>query len=174
VNDRRAGVAGLQSPILKFLPAPVIEEVLERVHAESGDVVFFGADAASVVNDAMGALRNQVAADLGLIRDGWAPLWVVDWPLFEKGREGRVEAVHHPFTGRLRRGHAAARPLSAGTPTCLSSCEAGPIRIHRTEMQQAVFEALGIGQKARLFCWTPCVTAVHRTATRSASTGSRC
>jgi len=156
VNDRGAGVSGLQSPILKFLPAPVIEEVLERAGAVTGDVVFFGADSAGVVNDAMGALRNQLAADLGLVREGWAPLWVVDWPLFEKGREGRLEAAHHPFTSpacdveTLKRDPLSARARAYDVVLNGYELGGGSIRIHRTEMQQAVFDALGIGQEGKV------------------------
>jgi aspartyl-tRNA synthetase len=156
VNDRSAGAAGLQSPILKFLPEPVIVEVLDRVGAQNGDVVFFGADMTSVVNDSMGALRNQLGTDLGLVQAGWAPLWVVDWPLFEQGREGRLEAAHHPFTSPACDVQALrADPLSARArayDVVLNGYElgGGSIRIHRTEMQQAVFDALSMGQEAQV------------------------
>ncbi len=156
VNDRSAGIAGLQSPILKFLPERVIEEVLARVGAASGDVVFFGADSASVVNDAMGALRNQLATDLGMIEGGWAPLWVVDWPLFERGREGRLESAHHPFTSpscdveTLKREPLSARARAYDVVLNGYELGGGSIRIHQTEMQQAVFDALGMGQEAQV------------------------
>lgn len=156
VNDRSAGVAGLQSPILKFLPERVIEEVLARVGAVSGDVVFFGADSAAVVNDAMGALRNQLATDLGMIAGGWAPLWVVDWPLFERGREGRLESAHHPFTSpscdveTLKREPLSARARAYDVVLNGYELGGGSIRIHQTEMQQAVFDALGMGQEAQV------------------------
>jgi aspartyl-tRNA synthetase len=156
VNDRAAGVDGLQSPILKFLPPPVIEAVLSRVGAESSDIVFFGADAAAVVNDAMGAFRNHVAADLGMIEDRWAPLWVVDWPLFEKGKEGRLEAAHHPFTSpscdveTLKREPLSARARAYDVVLNGYELGGGSIRIHRTDVQQAVFDALGIGQEGQV------------------------
>jgi aspartyl-tRNA synthetase len=156
VNDRAAGVDGLQSPILKFLPPPVIEAVLSRVGAESSDIVFFGADAAVVVNDAMGAFRNHVAADLGMIEDRWAPLWVVDWPLFEKGKEGRLEAAHHPFTSpscdveTLKKDPLSARARAYDVVLNGYELGGGSIRIHRTDVQQAVFDALGIGQEGQV------------------------
>ncbi|MEM6710631.1 MAG: aspartate--tRNA ligase, partial [Pseudomonadota bacterium] len=98
VNDRAAGVDGLQSPILKFLGAEVVEQLLDRAAAENGDLVFFGAGSASVVNDSMGALRNELGRRLDLIEDRWAPCWVVDWPMFEAGRDNTLTAMHHPFT----------------------------------------------------------------------------
>jgi aspartyl-tRNA synthetase len=156
VNDRGAGVEGLQSPILKFLPVAVIDAVLTKVGAETGDVVFFGADKAVVVNDSMGALRNHLAQDLGLVQEGWAPLWVVDWPLFEVGREGRLEAAHHPFTSpacdvdALRSDPLAARARAYDVVLNGYELGGGSIRIHRTEMQQAVFDALGIGQEGQV------------------------
>jgi aspartyl-tRNA synthetase len=156
INDRAAGVEGLQSPILKFLPPPVIEAVLARVGAETNDIVFFGADSASVVNDAMGAFRNHVAADLRLVRDGWAPAWVVDWPLFEKGREGRLEAAHHPFTSpacdveQLRTDPLSARARAYDVVLNGYELGGGSIRIHRTDVQQAMFDALGIGQEGQV------------------------
>ena len=107
VNDRAAGVAGLQSPILKFFEPQVLDAILDRVHAESGDIVFFGADAANVVNDAMSAFRNELGRVLDVVEDGWAPLWVTEFPMFEQ--QARLAAIsagdaqtltpaHHPFT----------------------------------------------------------------------------
>jgi aspartyl-tRNA synthetase len=156
VNDLVAGVDGLQSPIVKFLPEPVVREVLSRVGAEDGDVVFFGADKAAVVNDAMGALRNELGRELDLIRDGWAPCWVVDWPMFEAGREGFLAPVHHPFTrptcspDELRADPAAAR--AAAYDVVLNGYElgGGSLRIHDETMQQAVFDLIGIGQEAHV------------------------
>jgi len=154
VNERAKGASGLQSPILKFLPESVVGAILDRCGALDGDVVFFGADAASVVNDALGALRNQLGADLELIEDRWAPCWIVDWPMFEMGREGRLEAMHHPFTSPAcaveelladpRAAHARAYDV------VLNGYElgGGSIRIHRNEMQRAVFDILGLGQEA--------------------------
>jgi len=154
VNDRSQGAAGLQSPILKFLPETVVEEVLNRTGAVDGDLVFFGADRAAVVNDAMGALRNELGRTLGLIEDHWAPCWVVDWPLFEAGRDGTLSPAHHPFT--LPRGTpeelladpAAARAVAYDVVLNGYELGGGSLRIHRREMQQAVFEALNIAQEA--------------------------
>jgi aspartyl-tRNA synthetase len=156
VNDRGAGVDGLQSPILKFLPSAVVELVLARCGAETGDVVFFGADKAQVVNDAMGAFRNRIARDLGLVREGWAPCWVVDWPMFEEGKDGVLGAVHHPFTsptGTVE--DLRARPEAAHArayDVVLNGYElgGGSIRIHDEKMQQAVFDVLRIGQEAHV------------------------
>ncbi len=154
VNERGKGTQGLQSPILKFVPESVVEAVLDRVGAVAGDVVFFGADQRNVVNDALGALRNQLGADLDLIEDRWAPCWIVDWPMFERGKEGRFEAVHHPFTSpacsveelRSNPGSAHARAYDV----VLNGYEigGGSIRMHRNEMQKAVFETLQMGQEA--------------------------
>ena len=154
VNDRAAGAAGLQSPILKFLPYAVIDQVLERVGAQSGDVVFFGADTAKTVADAMGALRNRLGADLGLTAAHWAPLWVVQMPMFERDDAGRIAAVHHPFTApACSVAELSVNPLGALSQSydvVLNGYEigGGSIRIHRQEMQQAVFDVLMMGQEA--------------------------
>jgi aspartyl-tRNA synthetase len=156
VNERAQGIAGLQSPILKFLPEDVIAAVLDRCGAMDGDVVFFGADAARVVNDAMGALRNQLGHDLGLIAAQWAPCWVVDWPMFERGREGRLEAMHHPFTSpscdvdALLANPEAARARAYDVVLNGYELGGGSIRMHRSEMQKAVFEILNLGQEAEV------------------------
>jgi aspartyl-tRNA synthetase len=154
VNDLAAGAAGLQSPIIKFLPEAVVAEVLSRVGAQDGDVVFFGADKASVVADAMGALRNELGRDLGLIREGWAPCWVVSWPMFEEAKDGSLAPAHHPFTRPtcsvedLLAAPAAAR--AAAYDVVLNGYElgGGSLRIHSREMQNAVFEVLGLGNEA--------------------------
>ncbi len=154
VNERGTGVAGLQSPILKFLPEPVIEAVLDRAKAVAGDVVFFGADQAAIVNGALGALRNQLGADLGLIEDRWAPCWIVDWPMFERGKEGRLEAMHHPFTSpacsveELLANPEAAHARAYDVVLNGYELGGGSIRMHRNEMQKAVFESLQLGQEA--------------------------
>jgi aspartyl-tRNA synthetase len=155
VNDLAAGIEGLQSPILKFLPATVVSEVLERAAAVDGDLVFFGADNASVVNDAMGALRDELGRDLSLIEDRWAPCWVVDWPMFEQGREGPTPQ-HHPFTqptcspDELRAQPLAAK--AAAYDVVLNGYElgGGSLRIHDSDTQQAVFDALQMGQEAEV------------------------
>ncbi|MEQ8954689.1 MAG: aspartate--tRNA ligase, partial [Gammaproteobacteria bacterium] len=98
VNELAKGVEGLQSPILKFMPQAVIQQLMTTLAAADGDIIFFGADKANVVNEALGALRLKVAADLGLVREGWAPLWVIDFPMFERDGDGNLSPLHHPFT----------------------------------------------------------------------------
>ena len=155
VNDIDAGAEGLQSPILKFLPEEVAQQVLARVGAQTGDVVFFGADVAQVVNDAMGALRNQLGADLNLIEAGFAPCWVVEFPMFHEGRDGTLGAEHHPFTQptctseELLEAPLAAK--AAAYDVVLNGYElgGGSLRIHDNKMQSAVFEALKMGQEAQ-------------------------
>jgi aspartyl-tRNA synthetase len=154
VNDVAKGRDGLQSPILKFLPDHVVDGVVERTGAETGDLVFFGADKAHIVNDALGALRLKLGQDRGLVADGWAPLWVVDFPMFEKDAQtGRWTALHHPFTAPAVNdpralladpGHA----LSRAYDIVLNGSEigGGSIRIHDQAIQSAVFELLGIGK----------------------------
>jgi len=154
VNDPAAGRHGLQSPILKFLPDEVVAGLMERAGAEAGDVVFFGADKTKVVNDALGALRDKVAADLEMVESGWRPAWVVDFPMFEKDEEaGRWVALHHPFTApRIDDSAAlAADPghaISRAYDMVLNGSEigGGSIRIHTREMQNAVFRLLDIGE----------------------------
>ena len=155
VNKRGDGEAGLQSPILKFLPADVTEQVLNRVGAQDGDLVFFGADKAKVVNDAMGALRNELGEQLGLIAPGYAPCWVVDWPMFAANKDGTLGAEHHPFTlPTCSPDELLADPLAAQAAAydvVLNGYElgGGSLRIHDQEMQAAVFEALQMGQEAQ-------------------------
>ncbi|MGQ0593058.1 MAG: aspartate--tRNA ligase [Gammaproteobacteria bacterium] len=152
VNDRAQGRDGLQSPILKFLPDAAIDGILARTGAQTGDLIFFGADDAHVVNDALGALRLKLGADLGLARDGWHPLWVVDFPMFEWSKEEqRFLALHHPFTAPKTTDPAelVADPggcLSRAYDLVLNGTEVGggSVRIHRREMQEAVFRLLGI------------------------------
>jgi aspartyl-tRNA synthetase len=158
VNDRSAGTAGLQSPILKFLPEAVVVDVLDRVAAVDGDVVFFGADEFHVVCDSMGALRNELARDLNLLSDAaedqWAPCWVVSFPMFEANRDGTLNPVHHPFTlPTCTPDELLAEPLAAKAAAydvVLNGCElgGGSLRIHDQAMQQAVFSALKMGQEA--------------------------
>ena len=153
VNDRAAGLEGLQSPILKFMPDAVVEALLEKLGAETGDIIFFGADKAKVVNEAIGALRIKVAEDLGQVKDCWAPLWVVDFPMFETNSEGNLSSLHHPFTApacsvdELK--SAPATALSRAYDMVLNGTElgGGSIRINKPEMQQSVFEVLGIGEE---------------------------
>jgi aspartyl-tRNA synthetase len=155
VNDATKGRDGLQSPILKFLSDAAVKGILERTRAETGDLVFFGADKAKVVNDALGALRLQLGRDLGLVEEGWQPLWVVDFPMFEWDAESkRWMAMHHPFTSPAI---PEAATLTADPKNALaraydmvlngSEIGGGSIRIHREEMQSAVFDLLGISRE---------------------------
>ena len=153
VNDASKGREGLQSPILKFLSDAAIAGLLERTGAATGDLVFFGADKAKVVNDAIGALRLKVGQDLGLVEQGWRPLWVMDFPMFEWDADGkRWAAMHHPFTSPVNDDAAALKAdpggaLARAYDMVLNGSEigGGSVRIHRNEMQSTVFELLGIG-----------------------------
>lgn len=155
VNDVDAGREGLQSPILKFLPDEVINAIVERVGAQTGDVVFFGADKARVVNDALGALRVKLGEDRGLVREGWAPLWVVEFPMFEKDAQSkRWAALHHPFTAPAVNDAEALKAdpgnaLSRAYDVVLNGSEigGGSIRIHNQDMQSVVFELLDISKE---------------------------
>ena len=152
VNDAAAGREGLQSPILKFLPDAAVSGIMERTGAKSGDLVFFGADKERVVNDALGALRVKLGQDRGLVAEGWRPLWVIDFPMFERDRQtGRWTSLHHPFTAPAVDDPA----LLADTPGAVlsraydmvlngSELGGGSIRIHDRAMQSAVFDLLGI------------------------------
>ena len=154
VNDPADIEGGLQSPILKFLPEDVTRQILEQTAATAGDLIFFGADKASVVNEAIGALRVKVGHDLELVEPGWRPLWVVDFPMFEYDDEDkRLYALHHPFTAPAVDSPDALRSnpeqaLSRAYDMVLNGTElgGGSIRIHDSEMQQAAFEALGIAE----------------------------
>jgi len=154
VNDRAAGAEGLQSPILKFLPDEVVEAVLERTGAETGDLVFFGADKESVVNEAMGALRVKLGHDGGLAEGDWKPVWIIDFPMFDWDEGGkRWNALHHPFTApscsleELKNDPGAA--LSRAYDLVLNGTEVGggSIRIHSSDVQSEVFTLLGIGEE---------------------------
>ncbi len=153
VNDPADGVAGLQSPILKFLPESVVTDILARTGAAAGDLIFFGADKAKVVNESLAALRVRVGHDLELLEGEWRPLWVVDFPMFEYDEtDGRYYALHHPFTAPQAETVDevnAADPeslLSRAYDLVLNGTElgGGSIRIHRPDMQSAVFQRLGI------------------------------
>jgi aspartyl-tRNA synthetase len=151
VNDRAGGIDGLQSPILKFMPPAVIEALLDKLAAQTGDIIFFGADKASVVSEALGALRLKVAQDLGQVKAGWAPLWVIDFPMFERVSDGTLNSLHHPFTApSCDVATLAANPdaaLSRAYDMVLNGTElgGGSIRINKADMQQEVFKVLGIG-----------------------------
>ncbi len=149
VNKKSDGIEGLQSPILKFIPEKTVELLLERVGASDGDIVFFGADKTKTVNDAMGALRQKLAEDLEIIDLGFAPCWVVDFPMFSSSREG-LAAEHHPFTRPTSSVEdLLADPISAKAEAydvILNGYElgGGSLRIHDQEIQQAVFKLLGM------------------------------
>jgi aspartyl-tRNA synthetase len=151
VNDLADGLNGLQSPILKFMPEKVVQEVLARCGAATGDIIFFGADKTKVVNDALAALRVKIGLDLKLQQVSWAPLWVVDFPMFEQDKEGNVTSVHHPFTApSCTPEELQAKPLAAlsrAYDMVLNGTElgGGSIRINQSQMQQTVFRLLGIG-----------------------------
>jgi aspartyl-tRNA synthetase len=152
VNEKAKGRDGLQSPILKFLSDDAINGVLARTAAEDGDLIFFGADAAKVVNDSLGALRIKIGVDLGLVQTGWRPLWVVDFPMFEWDTDTkRWMALHHPFTAPRSDDAAGLRAdpanaISRAYDMVLNGSEigGGSVRIHRQEMQSTVFDLLGI------------------------------
>ncbi len=155
VNDVDAGREGLQSPILKFLPDEAVTGIIERTGAKTGDLIFFGADKARVVNDALGALRVKVGEDRGLVADGWAPVWVVDFPMFDwDAAAKRYTALHHPFTApsvndaEALKGDAG-NALSRAYDMVLNGSEigGGSIRIHDQDIQAAVFELLGISDE---------------------------
>jgi aspartyl-tRNA synthetase len=153
VNDLAAGVEGLQSPILKFMPDEVVQGVLKRLEAETGDLIFFGADKTKIVNESIGALRLKVGADMDMVKGAWAPLWVVDFPMFEETSDGSLTAIHHPFTApscsveELKSDPANA--LSRAYDMVLNGTElgGGSIRINQPSMQQSVFRILGIGEE---------------------------
>ncbi|WP_370548928.1 aspartate--tRNA ligase [Edwardsiella tarda] len=155
VNDRAAGMDGVQSPIAKFLNAEVLEGILARCAAESGDIIFFGADSAKVATDAMGALRLKVGRDLKLTDETrWAPLWVIDFPMFEEDGEGGLAAMHHPFTSPRDISPEAlkANPVGAianAYDMVMNGYEVGggSVRIHNGAMQSAVFDILGINEQ---------------------------
>jgi aspartyl-tRNA synthetase len=148
-----AGAEGLQSPILKFLNTEAIEAVLERTGAKNGDLIFFGADKAKVVNEALGNLREKIAKDKDMLQGDWAPLWVVDFPMFEQDpASGIWDPLHHPFTSpkgvtsdELKKDPGAA--LSRAYDIVLNGFEigGGSIRINAIEMQEAVFALLAMG-----------------------------
>ncbi|MFT7261580.1 MAG: aspartyl-tRNA synthetase [Glaciecola sp.] len=153
VNDIEKGIEGLQSPIIKFIGDDNTMAIMEKLGAETGDIIFFGADKEMIVNEALGALRCKLGEDLDLYTCKWAPMWVVDFPMFEKTKDGGITAIHHPFTAPS----CSAEELKASPLTALSraydmvlnGCElgGGSIRIHDQSMQETVFEILGISEE---------------------------
>lgn len=156
VNDAATGREGLQSPILKFLPDATVAGIMQRTGAQTGDLIFFGADSAKVVNDALGALRLRLGHDRGLIADAWRPLWVVDFPMFEYDADAkRWVAVHHPFTAPKREhsdtlAYDPGNALARAYDMVLNGSEigGGSIRIHSATVQESVFATLGIDAAA--------------------------
>lgn len=152
INNGVDKESGLQSPIIKNMNDDVLAELIKRTGAEDGDIIFFGADRAKVVNDAMGALRVKIGHDLNLLTKEWAPLWVVDFPMFEETDDGKWTSVHHPFTkpkgtvDEMKNNPESA--LSVAYDMVLNGTEigGGSLRINTLEMQKAVFEALGIDE----------------------------
>jgi len=155
VNDAHAGRDGLQSPILKFLPDEAVNAIMQRTGAETGDLIFFGADKASVVNEALGALRVKLGEDMGIVETGWRPLWVVDFPMFEwDPKENRWVALHHPFTSPRESDinlleDKPGECLSRAYDMVLNGSEigGGSQRIYRHEVQEKVFRILGISDE---------------------------
>ena len=158
VNDINAGAEGIQSPVAKFLTPEIISEVLSRTEATNGDLIFFGADSYKVVCEAMGALRLKLGEDLGLTIQGWKPLWVVDFPMFEENDDGSFSAVHHPFTSPLDTAEFLATEmdkldhralLSNAYDMVLNGTElgGGSVRIHTPDVQAKVFQLLGISDE---------------------------
>ncbi|MCV2885554.1 aspartate--tRNA ligase [Aestuariibacter sp. AA17] len=153
VNDKSAGMDGLQSPILKFLNETVVNELLARTQAETGDIILFGADNATVVSEAMGALRLKLGEDFDLLEGEWRPLWVVDFPMFEEV-DGQLHALHHPFTAPRdmtpeELANDAANAISNAYDMVLNGVElgGGSVRIHDQAMQAEVFRLLGISDE---------------------------
>ncbi|NAW68442.1 aspartate--tRNA ligase [Vibrio sp. V27_P1S3P104] len=154
VNDVNAGIDGIQSPVAKFLNEAIVNAIIERTQAQDGDIILFGADKANVVAEAMGALRLKVGKDLNITNGmAWAPLWVIDFPMFEADEEGNIAAMHHPFTSPL---NMTAEQLKANPSEALSNAYdmvlngyevgGGSVRIHDATMQAAVFDILGIDE----------------------------
>ena len=152
VNDRSAGIEGLQSPIVKFLGEEATLAIMDRVEAADGDLVFFGADKAGVVDEALGALRVRLGHDLDMVEGEWAPCWVVDFPMFEEDDDGKLHALHHPFTAPVSAEELQNNPagaLSRAYDMVLNGTElgGGSIRIHDEATQNVVFNSLGIGEE---------------------------
>jgi aspartyl-tRNA synthetase len=153
VNEIEKGVEGLQSPIIKFIGNDNTMKIMEKIEAKNGDIVFFGADKETIVNEALGALRVKLGLDLNMLTKEWAPMWVVDFPMFEETSDGGLTAIHHPFTApsctpeELKSDPANA--LSRAYDMVLNGCElgGGSIRIHDQDMQKVVFEILKISEE---------------------------
>jgi len=154
VNDVTAGREGLQSPIVKFLPDDALDAIIKKTDSVSGDILFFGAGDANTVNESIGALRVKLGMDNGLVEEGWKPLWVVDFPMFEKNAQGDWTSLHHPFTSPSMSSVEEfkadpGKALSRAYDMVLNGTElgGGSERIYRMDMQKAVFEVLGISEE---------------------------
>ncbi|GLS91909.1 aspartate--tRNA ligase [Psychromonas marina] len=154
VNEAAKGLEGVQSPIAKFLNEEIVAELLKRTNAQDGDIILFGADKANVVSEAIGALRLKVAEDLGLVKDEWKPLWVIEFPMFEPLEDGALTPLHHPFTApiNLTAEELEASPVGAISDAydmVLNGCElgGGSVRIHKQDMQAAIFRILNISDE---------------------------
>ncbi len=153
VQEKTKGIEGLNSPILKYLPEDVVMAIIERVQAEDGDILFFGADQSAIVNDALGALRGKLGKDLDLYTCKWAPLWVTEFPMFEE-HDGHIQAMHHPFTAPSVSTPEEIKELplnkilSRSYDIILNGYEigGGSIRIHQKNMQSAIFDRIGLSQ----------------------------
>lgn len=153
VNELENGVNGLQSPIIKFIGEENTMKIMDRLEVANGDIVFFGADKEKIVNEAIGALRIKLGLDLNMLTKAWAPMWVIDFPMFEETSEGGLTAIHHPFTApscspeELKADPANA--LSRAYDMVLNGCElgGGSLRIHDQDMQKTVFEILNISEE---------------------------
>jgi aspartyl-tRNA synthetase len=152
VNDIEAGVEGLQSPILKFLPDDVVDNIMQRVGAKNKDIIFFGADKANIVNDAIGALRSKLASDLDLYERKWSALWVTEFPMFEGDGKGKWGAVHHPFTQPLgdldEMMENPGATLSRAYDMVINGNEigGGSIRVNQAPMQEKIFKVLNMSE----------------------------
>ncbi len=155
VNDRQQGMQGLQSPIIKFLSEQHVNGILDRVNAQNGDVVFFGADKTTIVNESMGALRIKLGQDCNLLEKGWRLVWIIDWPMFEvDNKTNKLQAMHHPFTSPQQLSESALLSNPTGTlakayDIVINGYEigGGSIRIHNPQLQQTVFGMLGIAEE---------------------------
>jgi len=154
VNEVAKGLEGVQSPVAKFLTEEIVAEILKRTDAKDGDIIFFGADKTNVVSEAIGALRLKVSEDLGLIKDEWKPLWVIDFPMFEHLEDGSLTPLHHPFTApiNMTAEELEASPVGAisnAYDMVLNGCElgGGSVRIHKQDMQAAIFRILNISDE---------------------------
>ena len=153
VEDQRKGKEGLQSPILKFLEDDIVKTLLQRVGAQKGDIIFFGAGPNKIVNDSLAALRIELGKDLNLLTSDWAPCWITDFPMFELNASGEITPLHHPFTSpKCSKEQLKKDPLSCSSDAydiVLNGLElgGGSVRIHDHEMLSSVLEVLGINKK---------------------------